>query len=65
MLKCDFFFNVFRSRSSKLAKTSHPTTEVVVSLGVNYEEHLLRLFADTDASNSVILYKCTRNTMVG
>jgi hypothetical protein len=39
----------------KLAKSSHPTTELVVSLIVNNEEHLLRALADTGASSSIIL----------
>jgi hypothetical protein len=34
---------------------SHPTTELVVSLIVNHEEHLLRALADTGASSIIIL----------
>jgi hypothetical protein len=45
----------FSSSKTKLAKTSHPTTELVVSLIVNNEEHLLRALADTGASSSIIL----------
>jgi hypothetical protein len=45
----------FSSRKTKLAKSSHPSTELVVSLIVNNEEHLLRALADTGASNSIIL----------
>jgi hypothetical protein len=45
----------FRSSKTKLAKSSHPTTELVVSLIVNNEERLLRALADTDASSSIIL----------
>jgi hypothetical protein len=45
----------FSSRKTKLAKSSHPTTELVVSLIVNNEEHLLRALADTGASSSIIL----------
>jgi hypothetical protein len=45
----------FRSSKTKLAKSSHPTTESVVSLIVNNEEHLLRALADTGASSSIIL----------
>jgi hypothetical protein len=40
---------------TKLAKASHPTNEMVVSLIVNNEEHLLRALADTGASSSIIL----------
>ena len=36
-------------------ETSHPTTELVVSLNVNHEEHVLRALADTGASSSIIL----------
>jgi hypothetical protein len=50
----EYFFTYSKSFSSgktKLAKTSHPTTELVVSskspLNINYEEHLLRALADT------------------
>jgi hypothetical protein len=39
---------------TKLAKSSHPTTELVVSLIVNNEEHLLRALADTGASRSTV-----------
>jgi hypothetical protein len=46
---------LFRSSKSKLIKSSHPTTELVVSLIVNNEEHLLRALADTGARISVIL----------
>jgi hypothetical protein len=45
----------FSSRKTKLAKSSHPTTGLVVSLIVNNEEHLLRALADTVASSSIIL----------
>jgi hypothetical protein len=45
----------FISSKTKLAKSSHPTTELVVSLMVNNEEHLLRTLADTGASSSIIL----------
>jgi hypothetical protein len=41
--------------SNKLVKTSHPTSELVVSLNVNHEEHVLRALADTGASSSIIL----------
>jgi hypothetical protein len=45
----------FSSSETKLAKSSHLTTELVVSLIVNNEEHLLRALADTGASSSIIL----------
>jgi hypothetical protein len=45
----------FSSSKTKLAKSSRPTTELVVSLIVNNEEHLLRALADTGASSSIIL----------
>jgi hypothetical protein len=41
--------------SNKLVQTSHPTSELVVSLNVNHEEHVLRALADTGASNSIVL----------
>jgi hypothetical protein len=45
----------FSSSKSNLAKSSHPTTKLVVSLIVNHEEYLLRELADTGASSSIIL----------
>jgi hypothetical protein len=45
----------FSSSKTKLAKSSHPTTEIVVSLIVNNEEHVLRALADTGASSIIIL----------
>jgi hypothetical protein len=48
----------FSSSKTKLAKSSHPTTELVVSLIVNNEEHLVRALADTGASSSIILKAC-------
>jgi hypothetical protein len=45
----------FSSSKTKLAKSSHPTTELVVSLIVNNDKHLLRALADTGASSSIIL----------
>jgi hypothetical protein len=44
----------FSSRKTKLAKSSHRNTELVVSLIVNNEEHLLRVQADTDASSIIL-----------
>jgi hypothetical protein len=38
----------------KLVENSHPTTELVVTLNVNHEEHMLRALADTGASNNII-----------
>jgi hypothetical protein len=45
----------FSSSKNKLAKSSHPNTELVVSLIVNNQEHLPRALADTGASRSIIL----------
>jgi hypothetical protein len=46
----------FSSSKTKLTKSSDPTnTELVVSLIVNNEEHLLRALADTGASSSSII----------
>jgi hypothetical protein len=45
----------FSSSKTKLTKSSHPTTELVVSLIFNNDEHLLRALADTGASSSIIL----------
>jgi hypothetical protein len=49
----------FSSRKTKLAKSSHPTTELVVSLIVNNKEYLLRALADTGASSIIILESYT------
>jgi Leu/Phe-tRNA-protein transferase len=48
-------FKPFISIKTKLIKSSHPTTELVVSLIVNNEEHPIRALANTDASSSIIL----------
>jgi CRISPR/Cas system CMR subunit Cmr6 (Cas7 group RAMP superfamily) len=40
-----FFSSLTRMKSNKLAKTSHPTSELVVSLNINNEEQLLRALA--------------------
>jgi hypothetical protein len=45
----------FSSRKNNLEKVSHPTIELVVSLIVNNEEHLLRAIADTVTRSSIIL----------
>jgi hypothetical protein len=48
-------FKPFSSSKTKLAKSSHPTTYLVVSLIFINEEHLLRALADIGASSSIIL----------
>jgi hypothetical protein len=50
-----FFSTLNRTNATKWAKVSHPTSELVVSLQINNEEHLLRVLADTGASCSIIL----------
>jgi hypothetical protein len=45
----------FISSKTKLAKSSHPTTELVVSLIVKNEEYLIRALVDTGVSSSIIL----------
>jgi hypothetical protein len=40
-------FKQFSSNKTKQAKSSHPTTELIVSLILNHKEHLLRALADT------------------
>jgi hypothetical protein len=52
----------FKSIKTKLAKSSHPTTGLVVSLIVNNEKHLLRALPDTGASSSSILEVYTSAT---
>jgi hypothetical protein len=52
----------FSSRKTKLAKSYHPTTELVVSLIVNNEEHLLRGQDGTISSSSIILEAYTSAT---
>jgi hypothetical protein len=52
----------FSSRKTKIAKSSHPTTELVMSLVFYNEEHLLRALADTGARNSIILEAYTSAT---
>jgi hypothetical protein len=44
-----------RNKSIKLAKTSHPTVLLVVSLQINHEKHLVRALADTGSSSSSIV----------
>jgi hypothetical protein len=48
----------------KLVENSHPTTELVVTLNVNHEEHVLRALADTGASNSIILEAYTSKDII-
>jgi hypothetical protein len=50
-----FLCTYTRNKSTKLAKTSHPTTELVVSLQINYEECLLRVPAGTAPGSCIIL----------
>jgi hypothetical protein len=56
----------FSSSKTKLAKSSQPTTnhELVVTLIVNNEEHLLRALADTVASSSIILEAYTSTPFI-
>jgi Aspartyl protease len=56
--------NFFRSSKPKLAKTSHPTSELVMSLSVNQEEYLLRALADTGASSSIFLEAYTSRHLI-
>ena len=56
--------NFFRPSKPKLAKTSHPTSELVVSPTVNQEEHLLRAHADTGASSNIILEAYTSRHLI-
>jgi hypothetical protein len=42
----------FSSSKKKLSKAVSSTTELIVSLIVNHEEHMLRALADTGANNS-------------
>jgi hypothetical protein len=60
----DYLFTSYKPLNSiknKLAKhlTQPPTTELVVSLILNHEEHLLRALADTGARSSIILESYT------
>jgi hypothetical protein len=57
-----FLSSYSRNKSTKLAKTSHPTTELVSSLQINNEEHLLRALADIgDSSNSILEAYTSKN----
>jgi hypothetical protein len=59
-----FFSSLTRTKSNKLAKTSHPTSELVVSLNINNNEQLLRALADTGASSSIILKGYTSKNLI-
>jgi hypothetical protein len=59
-----FFPSLNRSKTTKLTKTAHPTSELVVSLQVNTEEHLLRALADIGASSSIILEAYTSKPFI-
>jgi hypothetical protein len=39
---------------TKSVENTHPTTELVVSINGNHQEHMLRALADTDASCSIM-----------
>jgi hypothetical protein len=56
--------NFFGSSKPKLVNTSHPKSELLVSLTVNNEEHLLRALADTGASSSIILEAYTSRHLI-
>jgi hypothetical protein len=57
-------FSIFGSQKAKLAEASHPTSELVVNLNANHEEHLLRALADTGASISIILEAYTSKQFI-
>jgi hypothetical protein len=50
--------------STKLAKSTHPTTELTLSLNVNHEEHVRRALADTVASGSIIFEAYTSKDLI-
>jgi hypothetical protein len=50
-----FLSSYSRNKSIKLAKTSHPTVVLVVSLQINHEKHLVRALADTGSRSSSIV----------
>jgi hypothetical protein len=47
---------LFSSSKTKLAKSSHPTTESFLSLIVNNEEHLLRALAVLYVERTIAIY---------
>jgi hypothetical protein len=59
-----FLSSLSRIKSSKLAKNSHPTSELDVSLIINNEEYLLRALADSGASSSIILEDYTSKNLI-
>jgi hypothetical protein len=59
-----FLSSLHRIKSNKLAKTSHPTSELIVSLQINNEEYLLRALADSGASSSIILEEYTSKNLI-
>jgi hypothetical protein len=49
---------------TKLEKSSHPITELLLNLIVNYEEHFLGALTDTGASSIIILETYTSATFI-
>jgi hypothetical protein len=63
--ECLFTFSKpFSTMKTIMPKSSHPTIELVVSLIVNNEDHLLRALDDTGASSSIILEVYTSNPFI-
>jgi hypothetical protein len=63
----EYFFassKPYRSSKTKLAKSSHPTNELVVSLNINHEKDLLRALADTGARSSIVLEAYTSSSFI-
>jgi hypothetical protein len=56
--------SIISNTSNKLVKTSHPTSELVLSLNVNHEEHVLRALASTGSSSSIILEGYTSKNLI-
>jgi hypothetical protein len=54
----------FSSIKTKLAKSSHPTNELIESIIVNDEEHQLKALAETGASSSIILEAYTSDLFI-
>jgi hypothetical protein len=48
------FLVLLKTLKTKLAKSSHTPTELVLSVIVNHEEYLLRAIADTGGISSII-----------
>jgi hypothetical protein len=57
------FSKTCSSIKTKLVKSPHSTTELVVSLMINHEEHLIRALSDTVAKSSSILETYTSATI--